>query len=80
MYPSADTSFDDVLKDYVTELEKTRKKLYELSDGLKYDVHIGRESGRVWDGVMTVTFPEFIPEAKIIYFPKGVYRISDTVT
>lgn len=73
-------AFDDVLKDYVTELEKTRKKLYELSDGLKYDVHIGRESGRVWDGVMTVTFPEFIPEAKIIYFPKGVYRISDTVT
>lgn len=73
-------AFDDVLKEYVTEIEKTKQKLYEMSDGLKYDVHIGRESARVRDGVMSVTFPEFIPEAKIIYFPKGIYRISDTVT
>lgn len=73
-------AFDDVLKDYVTLLEQTRQKLHTLSDGLKYDVHIGRESARVRDGVMSVTFPEFIPEAKIIYFPKGTYRISDTVT
>lgn len=73
-------AFNDVLKDYVTLLEQTRQKLYTLSDGLKYDVHIGRESARVRDGVMSITFPEFIPEAKIIYFPKGTYRISDTVT
>lgn len=72
-------AFDDVLKDYVTELEKTRKRLYELSGGLKYDAHIGLEAGRVWDGVMSVTCPEFIPDAKIIYFPKGIYRVSDTV-
>lgn len=73
-------AFDDILKDCVTELEKTRKKLYELSGGLKYDAHIGQESGRVWDGSMTVTFPEFLPDARIIYFPKGIYRISDTIT
>lgn len=73
-------AFDDVLKDYVTELEKTRSKLYELSDGLKYDTYLGRETGRVQNGVMSVTFPEFIPAARIIYFPKGIYRVSDTVT
>lgn len=73
-------AFDDILKDYVTALEKTKQKLYELSDGLKEDVSLGRESGRVRDGVMSVTFPEFKPAAKIIYFPKGIYKISDTVT
>lgn len=73
-------AFDDVLKDYVTLLEQTRSKLYELSDGLKHDVQIGLEAGRVWDGHMNVTFPEFLPEAKIIYLPNGLYRVSDTVT
>lgn len=71
---------DDVLKGYVTEFEKTRNKLYELSNNLQEDVYIGRETGRVIDGKLSITFPEFIPPAKIIYFPKGVYRISDTVT
>lgn len=73
-------AFDDVLKDYVTALEETRQKLYELSDGLKEDVSLGQESGRVRDGVMSITFPEFKPAVKIIYFPKGTYKVSDTIT
>lgn len=73
-------ALDDVLKDFSVEYEKTKKKLYEMSDGLKHNVHIGLESGRVINGSLTATFPEYIPEARILYFPAGIYRVSDTVT
>ncbi len=71
---------DDVLKGYPEELEKTRQKLLAMSDNLKENAHIGRETGRVQNGEMTITFPEFIPDGMIIYFPKGIYRVSDTIT
>lgn len=65
-------AFDDSVKGYIEELEKTKKKLMEISNNLQEDAYIGRETGRVTDGVMTVTFPEFTPDTKIIYFPDGI--------
>ncbi len=73
-------AFDDVLKDFAINYEETKQKLLMMSDNLTRDAHIGLEAARVWDGKMGITFPEFIPEARFIYFPKGVYRISDTIT
>ncbi len=73
-------AFDDALRGYVSALEVTKQHLFELSDGLMRDAYIGRESGRVEDGLVTVTLPEYSPDAYIIYFPAGEYLISDTVS
>lgn len=71
---------DDILIRQVTALKETHDKLEALSDGGKENVYIGIESGRVQNGVLTITFPEYEPSSKIIWFPKGTYLVSDTVT
>ncbi len=73
-------AFDDAVRGYVDALEATKQRLFDLSDAFSRDAYIGRESGRVEDGFMTITLPEYAPEAYIIYFPAGEYLISDTVT
>ncbi len=75
-------AIDDCLRGYVTGLEKMRKELLELWDkqGRKGNVYIGAESGKIIDGEVLMTMPEEIPLSKIIYFPRGTYLVSDTVT
>ena len=71
---------DDILIRQVTALRETYDKLIEQSENKTIDTYINIEGGRVQDGDVTITFPEFEPSAKIIYFPKGTYLVSDTVT
>ena len=67
---------DDVLSVNIAYLEKTEEKLMEMPDS---DAKIGFEVCKR-DGVMNVIFSEVAPPAKIIYFPKGIYQVSDTIT
>ena len=71
---------DDILIRQVEALQATHDKLIALSNDMQEDVYIGMEGGRVQDGKLSLTFPEYEPSNKIIYFPKGRYLVSDTVT
>ena len=73
-------AIDDCLSGYVTGFEKTREKLRKESNNFTENYYLGREIGRVINGVMTVTFPEHLPPSRILYFPEGTYLVSDTVT
>ena len=57
-------------------VKQTEEKLHTLGEN---DVYIGFES-RIENNLVRVIFPEFVPDARIIYFPKGTYLVSDTVT
>ncbi len=68
--------FDDLLEREVKGVKETAEKLYTLGEN---DVYIGFES-RIENNLVRVIFPEFVPDARIIYFPKGTYLVSDTIT
>lgn len=67
---------DSLAAAQVEALERTKKKLEEMDDP---NAMIGFEI-RKYDGRLFVVFPEVLPESKIIYFPNGVYLVSDTIS
>lgn len=71
---------DDILIRQVDALKKTYEKLIELSDDKKENVYLGMETGKVENGKLNITYPEHEPSNKIVYFPKGKYLVSDTIT
>lgn len=73
-------ALDDVLIRHIEATEKFKEKMLLLSDNLKKDTFVGFECGRVENGILNITMPEFEPFTKIIYFPEGTYLVSDTVT
>ena len=73
-------AFDDCLSQYVTELEATKQELLDLASKQGGNVYIGAEAGKVIDGEVYITMPKAIPPSKIIFFPKGIYLVSDTVS
>ena len=68
--------FDDLLDREIKGVKETEAKLHTLGEN---DVYIGFES-RIENNLVRVIFPEFVPDARIIYFPKGTYLVSDSVT
>ena len=68
--------FDDLLDREIQGVKETEEKLHTLGEN---DVYIGFES-RIENNLVRVIFPEFVPDARIIYFPIGTYLVSDTVT
>lgn len=68
--------FDDLLTRERQGVKETEERLHTLGEN---DVYIGFES-RIEKHLVRVIFPEFVPDARIIYFPKGTYLVSDTVT
>lgn len=68
--------FDDLLDREIKGVKETEEKLHTLGEN---DVYIGFES-RIEKNLVRVIFPEFVPDARIIYFPKGTYLVSDSVT
>lgn len=73
-------AIDDCLVGYITGLEKLRKELLELYEKQGGNVYVGAEVGRVINGNVYMTFPKEIPSYRVIYFPKGTYLVSDTIT
>ena len=68
--------FDDLLIREIEGVKQTEKRLHTLG---KNDVYIGFES-RIEKNLVRVIFPEFVPDARIVFFPKGTYLVGDTVT
>ncbi len=73
-------AIDDCLEGYIIGLEEMRQKLLALAEEQGGNVYLGAEGGRVVDGNVYITFPEKYVPLKFLYFPKGVYLVSDTVT
>ena len=73
-------AFDDCLREYISQLEATRRELLELASVRDGNVYIGAEAGRIIDGEVYITMPKEIPASRMIFFPKGTYLVSDTVT
>lgn len=73
-------ALDDILIREVEAYEATIEKLKRLSDDGKADVYLGLEGSRIQGGQMKVVYPEREPPTRIVYFPKGTYLVSDTVT
>lgn len=71
---------DDILIHQIEELRKTYDKLIEISCNKTENAYIGLEGGRVQNGKLEITYAENEPASKIIYFPKGTYLVSDTIT
>ncbi len=69
-------ALDDILIREVQGVDAMREKLMTTPGD---NFRIGFEN-RKMNGVPTVIFPEDPPPARILYFPEGVYRITDTVT
>ena len=73
-------AFDDCLCGYVSGVEETKRELLELSAKQGGNVYIGAEAGRFIDGEIYITMPKDIPPSRMIFFPKGTYLVSDTVS
>ena len=67
---------DDVLGEYEKRFYETDAKLEAMEDP---NALISFEIRKV-DGRKNVIFPEELPPSKIIYFPKGTYLVSDTLS
>ena len=70
--------FDDVLSREVDGILASEKRITEERPDL-VNYAIGFENRRWNEGYMVI-YPEFVPDARIIYFPAGTYLVSDTVT
>ncbi|MBO4733511.1 MAG: hypothetical protein J5662_03450 [Clostridia bacterium] len=68
--------FDDLLLREIEGVKETERQLCSLGEN---DVYIGFES-RIEKNLVRVIFPEFVRDARIIFFPEGTYLVSDTVT
>ncbi len=69
-------AFDDILRNNIDALEKTKQKLLENSDpnyAISFEI-------RKKNNVLNVIFPEALDKTKILYFPNGTYLVSDTIT
>lgn len=69
-------AFDDILRPNIDGIQKALDKL-NASDDPNY--RISFEICKK-EGVPSVIFPEDLESAKILYFPKGTYLVSDTIS
>lgn len=69
-------AIDDILVREIDGVQQIRKKLLEDP---RDNFRLGFEN-RKMGGIPTVIFPEDPPPARILYFPRGTYLISDTLT
>lgn len=73
-------AIDSCLQGYTDSLTAQREKLLSLYKERGENVYLGAEAGRVIDGNVYMTGPEEAVPAYILYFPNGVYRVSDTIS
>ncbi len=70
-------AFDDIIMRSVELFDETFEKLSGSPKG--ENTYLGFQS-RSCPTELNVSFSEHLPEARIIYFPKGTYLVSDTIT
>lgn len=69
-------AYDDIIMRSVELFEETFEKIINSPDDK--NTYIGFQSRKC--SYMNVSFSEHLPEARIMYFPKGTYLVSDTIT
>lgn len=67
---------DDILRAYEKNFYETKEKLESMADE---NALISFEIRKV-NGRSNVIFPEILPPSRIIYFPNGIYLVSDTIS
>lgn len=67
-------AYDDIIMRSVELFDKTFQKLKDAPQ----NTYLGFQSRNI-PGYLNVSYSEHLPEARIIYFPKGTYLISDTI-
>ncbi len=73
-------ALDDILRREVEAVQEIRTRLLEdPRTAAGENFRIGFEN-RIENGVPTVIFPENPPITRILYFPKGTYLVSDTIS
>ena len=73
-------ALDDILIREIEAMQTLHDKLVRESNNCTENVYFGLEAGRVQNGKLWITFPDDLPPTRILYFPKGTYLVSDTVT
>lgn len=73
-------ALDDILIREIEAMAALHDKLVRESYDCTENVYVGIEAGRVQNGKLWITFPEHLPPTRILYFPKGTYLVSDTVS
>lgn len=69
-------AMDDILSANITGIDKALQKLNESDDpNYRISFEICKRNG-----IPNVIFPEELEPTKILYFPKGTYLISDTIS
>ena len=71
--------FDDLLQREIDGVEQTYERLRKMSQNGTKNIYDGFENRDDYMGV-NVIYPQYVPAARIIYFPAGIYLVSDTVT
>jgi hypothetical protein len=61
------------------ELEGMKRVAAKLEANPDPEAKVGFESRKMPDGSLRIIFPEDLPEQRILYFPNGVYLVSDTI-
>ena len=69
---------DDLLFREIEGVLATEKRL--TTERLDLEQYCLGFENRRWTDGYSVIYPEFAPDARIIYFPAGTYLVSDTVT
>jgi len=73
-------AIDDSLRDYIEGIKKVEKELLELHKKYGGNVYVGEEAGKYIDGEIYITLPKIKPPVKQLFFPNGIYLVSDTVS
>ena len=69
-------AFDDILRPNAVNMKKTIEKLAAMEGP---DGRISFEISKK-DNIMTIPFPETLEATRILYFPNGIYTVSNTIT
>lgn len=69
--------FNDIIEEDVALVRQTYEKLKNAPDGV--NTYIGFQSRKLDWGLLNVSYSEDLPPARVMYFPKGTYLVSDTI-
>lgn len=70
-------AMDDLVRDTRDGQKALEKEIFSMQ--LENYVHPSSVENRIRDGAKQVIFPAELRPARILYFPKGVYKVSNTV-
>ncbi len=70
-------AYNDLILEDVSAFKKTFEKMKNAPDD--EDTYIGFQTRKTRAGKFNVSFSEDLPPAKILYFPNGIYLVSDTI-